>query len=164
MNFHEGDTVMHWTHGLGQIVRLEERDLSGLRTLYYAVQIRDMTVWVPSDGELQHRLRAPTSKSGFKELIAILSNPGEPLPDDRYERRTYLSGLLRDGHTQSLCRIISGLHAYRKIRSLNDSDQSILKQARNSLLAECGFVLSMTPAQAEHELHRWLTSGPLDID
>lgn len=34
MNFHEGDTVMHWTYGLGQIISLEERDLLGLKTLY----------------------------------------------------------------------------------------------------------------------------------
>jgi CarD family transcriptional regulator len=164
MNFHEGDTVMHWTYGLGQIIRLEERDLSGLKTPYYAVQIRDMTVWVPSDGELEHRLRTPTSKSGFKELIAILSSPGEPLPDDRHERRTHLLALLRDGDAQSLCHIIRDLHTYRKIRSLNDSDQSILKQARNSLLGEWGFVLSMTPAQAEHELNHWLTAEVANIN
>ena len=163
MNFHEGDTVMHWTHGLGQIIRLEERNLSGVKTLYYAVKIRDMTVWVPSDAELQHRLRVPTSKSGFKELIAILSKPGEALPDDRLERRTLLLGLLRDGHTQSLCQIIRGLHAYRNVRSLNESDQSILKQARSALLDEWGFVLSITPAQAEHELHHWLALEPVDV-
>ena len=23
MNFHNGDTVMHWTHGIGHIVNLE---------------------------------------------------------------------------------------------------------------------------------------------
>ena len=164
MKFREGDTVMHWTYGLGQIIRLEERNLSGFNTLYYAVQIRDMTVWVPSDGELQNRLRAPTSKSGFNELIAILSNPGEPLPEDRQERRAQLLGFLRDGSTQSLCHIIRGLHVYRKIRPLNDSDQSILKQARNSLLGEWGFVLSLTPAEAEHELNHWLISEPLDVD
>jgi RNA polymerase-interacting CarD/CdnL/TRCF family regulator len=158
MNFREGDTVMHWTYGLGQIIGLEERDLFGLKALYYAVQIRDMIIWVPSDSELKNRLRAPTPKSRFKELIAILSNPGEPLPDDRQERRTQLLRLLKDGHTRSLCQIISGLHTYRKVRSLNESDQSILKQARNSLLGEWEFVLSMTPAQAEHELHHWLGS------
>ena len=163
MNFHEGDTVMHWTHGLGQIIGLEERDLFGLKTVYYAVQIRDLTVWVPSDGELEHRLRSPTSKSGFEELFAILSNPGEPLPDERQERRTRLLALLKEGCTQSLCRIISGLHAYRKIRPLNESDQTILKQSRNALLAEWEFVLSITPAQAEHELHRWLVSQPLGV-
>jgi RNA polymerase-interacting CarD/CdnL/TRCF family regulator len=156
MKFQEGDTVMHWTYGLGQIIRLEERDLFGLKRLYYAVQIRDLTVWVPSDGELKHRLRAPTSKSAFKELIDILSNPGEPLPEDRQERKTLLLGLLRDGRTQSLCQIIRRLHAYRKIRPLNDSDQSILKQSQSALLGEWGFVLSITPAQAELELHRQL--------
>ena len=160
MNFHEGDTVMHWTYGLGQIIRLEERDLFGSTTLYYAVKIQDLTVWVPSDGELKHRLRPPTSKSKFKELFGILSDPGEPLPDDRQERRTRLLVLLKDGHTQSLCRIISGLHAYQKIRPLNESDQSILKQSRNALLGEWEFVLSLTPAQAEHELHHWLVLEP----
>lgn len=163
MNFNEGDTVMHWTYGLGQIVRLEERDLSGSKALYYAVQIRDLTVWVPADSELKNRLRSPTSKSGFKQLLTILSNPGEPLPDDRQERRTRLLVLLRDGRTQSLCRIISGLHAYRKNRPLNESDQSILKQSQSALLGEWGFVLSVTPAQAELELHRLLASEPLKI-
>jgi RNA polymerase-interacting CarD/CdnL/TRCF family regulator len=163
MKFYEGDTVMHWTHGLGQILRLEERDLSGVTTLYYAVQIRDMTVWVPSDGELEYRLRAPTSISGFKKLIAILSNPCEPLPDDRQERKTLLLGYLRDGRTQSLFQIIRGLHAYRKIRPLNEYDQSILRQARNSLLGEWGFVLSISSVQAEHELNHWLMSEPANI-
>ena len=160
MNFHEGDTVMHWSYGLGRILRLEERDLSGSKTLYYEVRIQDMTVWVPSDSELEHRLRLPISKTGLDELFAILSNPGEPLPDDRQERKSRLVEYLKDGNTQSLCRIISGLYAYRKLRSLNENDKSILKQSRNALLGEWEFVLSMTPAQAEHELHHWLVSEP----
>ena len=162
MNFHEGDTVIHWTHGLGGVVRLEERDVLGVTALYYAVRIRDLTVWVPSDEELEHRLRLPTTPSGFEELYAILSDPGEPLPDGRQERRTRLLVLLKDGCTQSLCRIISGLHAYRKVRPLNESDQFILKQARNMVLAEWQFVLSVTPAQAEHELQHWLMSAPAE--
>lgn len=161
MNFHEGDTVMHWTYGLGQIIGLEERDLFGSKTLYYAVRIKDLTVWVPSDSELKHRLRPPTSKSRFKGFLATLSAPGEPLPDDRQQRRTRLLELLRDGSTQSLCLLVSSLHAYRTIRPLNDSDQSILKQAKSALLGEWGFVLSITPAQAEHDLHRILGSSPL---
>jgi RNA polymerase-interacting CarD/CdnL/TRCF family regulator len=163
MKFHEGDTVMHWTHGLGQVVGLEERDMFGSKNLYYAVQVRDLTVWVPSDDELQHRLRAPTAKSGFDELFAILADPGEPFPDDRHARRTLLLEYLGDGSTQSLCRIISGLHAYRRIRPLNESDRSVLKQARNALLGEWEYVLAMTPAQAEHALQEQLASQPLPV-
>jgi CarD family transcriptional regulator len=160
MNFHEGDTVIHWTHGLGRIVRLEERDLLGVQTLYYAVQVRDMMVWVPSDQELEHRLRSPTSRAGFEELFAILSDPGEPLPDNRRERRSRLLTLLRDGSPHSLCRIISGLYAHRNIQALNESDQFILKQARTVMLEEWAFVLSVTPAQAEQKLHYWLAARP----
>jgi len=50
MNFHKGDMVMHWTHGIGHIVNLEERALAGEKTIYYVVQVKDMTVWVPASG------------------------------------------------------------------------------------------------------------------
>lgn len=161
MNFHEGDAVMHWTYGLGQIVRLEERDLSGLKTLYYAVQIRDLTVWVPADNKLESRLRAPVSISGFKKLLSTFSNPGEVLPEDKQERRARLLELLRAGDTASLCQIIRSLSAQGKVRTLNESDQNILKQAQSAVVGEWGFVLSVTPAQAEFELHRLLASEPV---
>ena len=158
MNFHEGDPVMHWTYGLGQIVHLEEQALSGSKSLYYAVQMRDMTVWVPADGKLGSRLRSPTTQAGFKKLLAILSGPGESLPEDRQERRTRLLELLRDGRAESLCKIIRDLSAYRKVRPLNESDQTLLKQSQNTLLGEWEFALSITPAQAEFELHHLLAS------
>ena len=163
MKFHEGDTVMHWTYGLGQILGMEERDLFGSKNLYYAVRVHDLTIWVPSDAELQHRLRAPITKAGFQELLTILSHPGEPLPDDRHERRARLLEYLGESSTQSLCRIISGLHAYQKVRPLNESDKSILKQSRSALLGEWEYVLSITPAQAEHELSHVLAARPLPV-
>ena len=165
MNFHTGDMVMHWTYGIGQIVNLEERTLSGSKTLYYAVQVQDLTVWVPADGNLKSRLRAPTSKSRFEHLLAILSSPSEPLPEDRLERKTRLRELLQEGRPESLCQVIRDLNAYQKqqVRPLNDNDQMVLKQSRKTLLGEWGFVLSVTHAQADHELHRLLTSVPLEI-
>ena len=164
MKFQEGDTVLHWTHGLGQVIGLEERDLFGPRKLYYEVRVGDLTtVWVPSDAELQHRLRAPTARSGFVELLAVLSDPGEPLPEDRHERRALLLAYMGDGSAQSLCRIIGGLHAYRNVRALNESDHAILKQARRVLLGEWEYVLSMTTAQAEHALQKELASQPLPV-
>jgi RNA polymerase-interacting CarD/CdnL/TRCF family regulator len=156
MIFHEGDSVMHWTYGLGKVVRFEERVLSGKNAMYYAVQIGDLTIWVPADGMLENRLRPPTQKSKFKELLAVLSGPSEPLPDDRHERKTMLLELLKDGRADSLCRVIRNLFAYRQVRSLNDNDQALLRRAQNALLGEWGFALSITPAQAGIELHRLL--------
>lgn len=156
MSFREGDPVMHWTYGFGEVLRLEEREISGQTTLYYAVQVRDMTVWVPADSNLESRLRPPTSQARFKRLLAILSGPSEPLPDDRLERRRRLLELLNDGSTESLCRVIRDLSAHQRVRTLNENDQALLKRSQSALLGEWGFVLSVTPAQADLELHRLL--------
>ncbi len=166
MNFSKGDTVMHWTHGIGQIVNLEERALSGVKTIYYVVQVRDMTVWVPANSNIGSRLRPPTPKSQFEQLLVILSRPPETLPEDRLERKTRLQELLQDGRPESLCQVIRDLYAYQKQlgKPMNDNDQMILKQSRNLLLGGWGFVLSITHVQAEHELHRLLTSPPLEIE
>jgi RNA polymerase-interacting CarD/CdnL/TRCF family regulator len=74
--------------------------------------------------------------------------------------------MLKDGRPESLCQVIRDLSAYQKQqrRSMYDNDQMILKQTRNILLGEWAFVLSLTLAQAEHELHRLLTSVPLQIE
>jgi RNA polymerase-interacting CarD/CdnL/TRCF family regulator len=161
MSFHKGDTVMHWTYGIGQILNLEERALAGSKTIYYVVQVRNMTVWVPADSKVRSRLRAPLSRQRFERLLAILSSPSELLPEDRLERKNRLLELLSDGRPESLCQVVRDLYAYQKHlgKGMNDNDRMILKQSRNTLLGEWGFVLSMTPAQAEHELHRLLTSG-----
>ncbi len=162
MNFHTGDTVMHWTYGIGQIVNLEERDLYGSKALYYAVQIRDLTVWVPADNKVGSRLRVPTPKNRFKQMLAVLSGPSEPLPADRLERKNRLLELLKDGRPESLCQLIRDLSAYQrqKVGPMNDNDHLVLKQSRNTLLGEWGFVFSITNAQAELELHRLLNSDP----
>jgi RNA polymerase-interacting CarD/CdnL/TRCF family regulator len=165
MNFHTGDTVMHWTYGIGQIVNLEERAIAGSKTIYYVVQVKDMTVWVPADSKVRSRLRTPTSRSKFKQLLTILSDPSEPLPEDRLERRTHLLELLKDCRPESLCQIIRDLSTYQKrqARPMNDNDQMVLKQSRNTLLGEWEFVLSITRAQAELDLHHLLTAGSLEI-
>jgi RNA polymerase-interacting CarD/CdnL/TRCF family regulator len=161
MNFHEGDPVMHWTYGFGQIVRLEERAIAGgAKTLYYAVQVRDLTIWVPADNKLESRLRSPASEAKFKKILNILSTPGELLPDDRYERKTRLLELLKDGSTESLCHAIRALSAYQKTKSksLNESDDALLKQLRTTLLGEWEYVLSTSHAQAEMDLSHLLAS------
>jgi RNA polymerase-interacting CarD/CdnL/TRCF family regulator len=160
MNFQAGDTVMHWTYGLGTIIRMEKRDLFGHVAEYYAVKVGDMTVWVPADAKLRHRLRLPLSKVRFKRLLTLLRAAGEPLPMDRHERRLKLTESLQDGRAESLIGVIRGLAAFARIHALNENDQAFLRRARASLLSEWGYALSVTPFEAETSLHRLLTALP----
>ena len=154
--YHRGDAVMHWTYGLGTVVRLENRELLGQKTLYYAVQVGDMTVWVPNDGQLAVRLRKPSSRGQLRKLRTLLTKPGVNLPQDRHERKTLLQELLKDGRAESLCKVIRSLVVYAKNHPLNDNDQALLKRAQTALLAEWGHALSVPPAQAEVQLHKFI--------
>ena len=164
MNFHTGDMVMHWTYGIGQIVNLEERALSGSKMLYYTVHVQDMTVWVPADNKVASRLRSPTPKLKFQQILMILSEPSDPLPGDRLERKTHLQERMKDSSVESLCQVIRDLSAYQTVRPLNDHDTTVLKHCLKTLLGEWEFVLSVTHAQANLELHRLLRSSPLEIE
>lgn len=159
MDFHEGDSVMHWMHGLGKVVRLEAMALSGEETLYYVIQIGDMTVWVPADDKLESRLRPPTRAAEFKKLMGILSRPGEPLPVDRFERKKMLLAWLKDGSAEALFRVIRSLSTHRHSHPLNEDDQTLLKRSRHALLEEWSFTMSIPLAQAEHELQHLLASS-----
>ncbi len=152
MNFYEGESVVHNTYGLGKIIGMEERTLFGRTLMYYAVRIDDMTVWVPADENLETRLRPPTRQAEFKRLFAILTGPGEPLPDDRQARKEILRERLRDGRAESLCYVIRSLENFRQSHSLNENDQLHLKRAQHTLAAEWGYSMSITPEQAGYEL------------
>jgi len=145
---------MHWTYGLGTVVRLENRELLGQKTTFYAVQVGDMTVWVPNDDQLLTRLRRPSTKTQLGKLRLLLNKPGVTLPQDRHERKTLLFELLKDGRAESLCKVIRSLVVYSKNHPLNDNDQALLKRAQTALMAEWGYALGVPPAQVELQLRK----------
>jgi RNA polymerase-interacting CarD/CdnL/TRCF family regulator len=63
---------------------------------------------------------------------------------------------LKDGSAEALFRVVRGLVNYRKVNSLNDYDQALLRRVEKALIGEWGFVLSVSPLQAETDLHRML--------
>lgn len=159
--FHVGDQVIHWVHGPGEIVQLDEKELFGHTGQYYVVQIRDLTLWVPINEAGERCLRLLTPAGDFQKLFEILVSPGEPLSEDRLERKNQLTERLQDGTLESICYAIRDLVLRKRTKKMNDSDNSILNRARSSLLHEWSMVLSVSVQQADHELQELLDSGAL---
>ena len=134
MDFKKNDWVVHCTHGLGQIKDIEERTFFDKVTLYYMVQVSDLTIWIPADENIQSRLRFPTSPASFKKSISILSTAPEKLPDDYRQRNTQLSEMLKDGRADSLCKVIRDLTAYRHARSWSEHDNALMRRTQKASL------------------------------
>ncbi len=159
MEVHVGDPVMHWMYGFGHVVGMGERTIADRKTLYYSISVRDLTVWVPADDQLEFRLRPPTTRDGFKKLFTILTRTGEPLPADRQERKTWLEEKLKDGQAASLCHALRDLVTFQQAHSINYNDENLMKRLREALLGEWTYALAVPAAEAEAELRRMLVVG-----
>jgi RNA polymerase-interacting CarD/CdnL/TRCF family regulator len=152
LDYQVGDKVIHATYGLGEVVQIDEKFIHERQMLCYVVSIRDMTIWVKADEAGKSGLRLPTPKGDFKKLFAILTSPGEPLPVDRFERKTHLLDRMKDGRLVSICSVIRDLVFYKQVRKFNDYDKSTLERAKDLLLAEWMYSLSVSQVQAKNEL------------
>ncbi len=155
-SFKVGDQVIHWVYGLGEIIQMDEKVLSGHSDKYYVVQIHDLTLWVPLNETGEHCLRFTTPAGDFQKLFRILASPGEPLSVDRFIRKTQLTELLKDRRLDSICRLVRDLVYYKRTNKINDNDNSILNNAKNFLLNEWSVALSVTVQQADDELRNLL--------
>ena len=157
MGFQIGDWVVHCTYGLGQVLAIEERMNNDKTALYYMVQLADLSIWVPADENQNTRLRLPANKTEFRKLLSTLSDPADQLPNDRRQRHVQLLALANDGSVVSLCRVLRDLAAYRHQRTWNERDGALMKRVHKALINEWSFILSVTPLDAEIELHRMLS-------
>jgi RNA polymerase-interacting CarD/CdnL/TRCF family regulator len=152
MDFHVGDKVIHCTHGLGEIVRIEQQTVHGHPTDCYVVRIQDLMIWIPIDDQQQHSLRLPAQPEEFKGLSAILTAPSEELQEDRLLRKDQLLERMRDGQLDSICRVVRDLTHFQHIKKLNDQENSILERATNSLLTEWSHSLGVSQNQAQQAM------------
>lgn len=149
MGFHVGDKVIHCTHGLGEIVNIEQKIIRDRPTDCYVVGINDMMIWIPIDDLQQHSLRLPAQPEEFVGLFAILAGPSEQLQEDRLLRKDQLMAQMRDGQLVSICRVVRDLTHFKRSKKLNDQETSILERATNSLLTEWALSLGMSQNQAQ---------------
>jgi RNA polymerase-interacting CarD/CdnL/TRCF family regulator len=152
IDYHVGDKVIHCNFGMGEIVQMDDKFIHERQVLCYVVRIRDLTIWVTADEPGKSSLRLPTPGSEFKNLFAILRSPGEPLPMDRFQRKTHLLERMKDGTLASICSVIRDLAFYRREKKLNDYDKSTLDRAQSFLLTEWVYSLAVSQVQASSEL------------
>ncbi len=159
MDFQIGSQVVHWSYGLGEVIDLEEKELSGKKVSYYVVKIGDLTLWVPVDDVGKASLRFVTPAGRFERLFEILSSPGEPLSTDRMERKTQLTARMRAGDLDSICEVLRDLTLFKQTQKMNDQDHAIMKRAEAFLITEWTLSQAISPAAAEEMLKKLLAES-----
>lgn len=151
--FEIGDKVVHPQHGVGQIVKLEEREFErGDTRRYYEIQIPGgSTVWVPVDLS-DSGLRRLASKAELAHCRKILQARPLPLTEDGRVRQATLVAHLKQGTMVAQCEVVRDLSAFVAHKPSYGTITSFLEAMLRVLCQEWAIVEEVTVSQAMSEI------------
>jgi len=160
MLFKVGDHVVHASHGLGQIVAIEEKRLSGDEARrFYEVVTTKSTVWVPVDTGSASNLRLLTPKTDLARCRALLKSRPTPLNADRRQRYVELTDRLRQGSFEVMCEVVRDLAGHGWPKPLSEADASTLRKVQESVCREWAAAAGLPVSEAGQEIAALLQEG-----
>jgi RNA polymerase-interacting CarD/CdnL/TRCF family regulator len=162
MEFRSGDDVVHPNFGVGNIVRLEERELatSGMRW-YYVLAIGTAMVWMPVQADGSTTLRAVTRQQDLEQYRTMLSSQPTLLNRDFKKRHLDLIERLTHSTFQVMCEIVRDLTALGWDRPMGETDTTLLKRIRDNLWREWAAATGQSTQEAIQEVEALLQAGRL---
>jgi RNA polymerase-interacting CarD/CdnL/TRCF family regulator len=147
-----GDRVVHPQYGVGQVVKVDEREFEpGVMRRYYEVSIPGSTLWVPLDLPTLG-LRKLTVRSEIDHCRQILSSRPAPLIEDSRLRQSDLSARLKEGTIAAHCEVVRDLSAYGAHKPISGTIAAFLRVTQDVLSQEWATVEGITLAQAVYEI------------
>ncbi len=151
--FEIGERVVHPQHGVGQIVKLEDREFErGRSRRYYEIDIPGgSTVWVPVDLS-NSGLRRLASKNDLEQCREILKAHPLPLTDDGRVRQSELVDHLRQGTILAQCEVVRDLSAFVAHKPAYGTMPAFLEAILRVLSQEWAIVEEISVPDAQFEI------------
>jgi CarD family transcriptional regulator len=160
MEFRSGDDAVHPGYGVGNILRLEERQFAGAEMQpYYVLAIGTATVWVPVHPEGPTTLRAVTARKELEQYRLMLKGRPTRLERDHHKRRLEIQERLKPGSFQSMCEVVRDLTALGWQRPIGDGDATVLQKVRDNLQREWAVAAGLSLPEAAQEVESLLQAG-----
>lgn len=152
-----GDQVVHLQHGVGQIVKLEDREFErGDTRTYYEIHIPGgSTVWVPVDRS-NSGLRRLANESELAHCREILKSHPSPLLEDGRIRQSVLVANLKQGTIAAQCEVVRDVSAFVAHKPAYGTITAFLEAMLCVLCQEWAIVEAITISEAASEIHSLL--------
>lgn len=137
MHFQVGESVVHPSHGVGQIVGIKSQQFFDRdREEYYEISLPNGTVWVSVADQEQIGLRRVASQDELEECRAVLLSQPSEMNKDFRKRRIEVVERLREGTLRSMCIVVRDLTAISWQKPLSEADSATLHKIYDNLCRE----------------------------
>jgi CarD family transcriptional regulator len=151
--FKTDDFVVHPIYGVGQIVKIEEKEFAEQgKHLYYKITLPKRMIWIPVEAQNGGGLRLVTARTELDQYRTLLKSSPNPLDKNHHKRQQELEKRLEEGSFQALCEVVRDLTASDSQKRLAQKDASLLRKSRESLHQEWATAAGISLAEAIKEV------------
>jgi RNA polymerase-interacting CarD/CdnL/TRCF family regulator len=141
------DWLVHSAFGIGQIIGVEEKSISGAKVQYFKIKTADSTYWMPVDRMDSEDLRPVSGTADIEGVIAILLGPPEAMAQKHLVRKNDIQRLTLLNTPADTARLIRDLRAHQRARGTLNLEELYAFRALKQRLVEEWVVV--TGEQAE---------------
>jgi RNA polymerase-interacting CarD/CdnL/TRCF family regulator len=160
----KGDWIVHITHGIGEIIRVEKKLIGGKKTSCYRVQTDDSVYWIPVEAEIKDRVRTIASPQKFKRTVRLLSEPGKKMAKMHKVRRKRIHDHSLDGDLKTTALLIRDLWARKLEKSLNDTEMRALSKLTDRFVKEWSLAMEIPEEEAMKRLNELVMMASVEVE
>ncbi len=154
--FSSGDWIVHLTHGIGQVRRMEKKTLGGKKKKYFRVENKNCVFWVPVEQTEKCRVRPVASRYQLRKAIKALKEPPREDIFNSKQRQEWIKEVRSNGSLSMICELVRDLSALQDEKSLGENDRRSLDFFKKLLLQEWSICVDMPIEDARDRLHEFL--------
>jgi CarD family transcriptional regulator len=154
-SFKVGDNVVCPAHGVGEVVGIEDVNISGEEQEFYIICIQEngMRVFVPTDGSTQLGLRGVISETEARKVFRILRSKDVAVHDRPWSKRCKrYSQMLKTGSPYEVAQVLRDLLRLKGGKELSFAERRLLNTARTLLVKELALARSTTETRISQQI------------
>jgi CarD family transcriptional regulator len=156
VKFKVGDKAVYPAHGVGEIVRIVELDIAGMRQSFYEVRILDKnqkTVKIPVATASNVGLRELVGEQEIEEIFDILRERTISFDKQTWNRR-YRSfrAKIQTGSIYDVAEVLRDLYRLKTDKQLSFGERTMLDMARTLIVKEIAVSRGQTEENVRGEI------------
>lgn len=156
-DFKIGDKAVYPAHGVGEIVGVENKEISGHVCAFFVLKVfsTGMQIMVPREKAAQVGLRHIASTSEISDVFEILRDKDVHIDKQTWNRR--YRGFMEKIKTGSLfdvAEVYRDLHRLKSAKPLSFGEKKMLENAKNLIVKEVAVARKWPEEKTEKELEK----------
>jgi CarD family transcriptional regulator len=152
-----GDKAVHPSHGLGEVIAIEHREIGGAKGEFYILRMndngREMRVMVPRSAAVSVGLRPVMSAKEADRVLDTMRAREVAVDLQPWSRRfRAYTEMIKSGWPQEVAKVLRDMYRLKFDKDLSFGERRLLDQAKSLLMKELAAAKSVTLAELQAEV------------